>query len=485
MKRQIREGILFLMMILIFPAMIALGIFFIPPRYDNTFLGELKEKRERLAGLEGKKIVLIGGSSVVFGVDSELIHREFPEYEVVNFGMYAALGTKVMLDLSKDYIREGDLVLIIPEQQSQTLSMYFNGEYMWQALDGAFGMLSDIPWDNKKALLGAAPQFSAEKWKYLFTGTVPKPSGVYRRDSFDEYGDLDSSEAASNIMAGGFDENMPIRFEKEMLEEGFADYLNQYAKEAKERGAAVWYHFCPMNARAVVEESDVDGYYEYLQRCLDFDIAGNPHDCIMEAGWFYDTNFHLNSAGKRVFVKQLIKDMKAMLGDSSPTDIEIPEMPAAESDDKRSVPEERSEDGSCFQWETEGVETRVEGSREEKNILTLSHEAKTQKEELTVPLSCDGISIRRVNAELFSGNKKIRRIILQENIGFIEDGSFNGCDSLEVIELLESNPEKISVGQKLLEGTDCRIAVPAGSVNDYKLNYMWSVYGDRIVEAKE
>ena len=91
-----------------------------PPAYSDTFVGALNEKCDRLKEIEGEKIVVVGGSSVAFGVDSALLSR-YTGMPVVNFGLYAALGTKLMLDLSLPHIGEGDIVVISPELDPQTL----------------------------------------------------------------------------------------------------------------------------------------------------------------------------------------------------------------------------------------------------------------------------------------------------------------------------------------------------------------------------
>lgn len=44
----------------------------------------------------------------------------------------------------------------------------------------------------------------------------------------------------------------------------------------------------------------------------------------MEAGWFYDTNFHLNQAGRTFFTRQLIHDLKAEFSDTSLIEIDVP-----------------------------------------------------------------------------------------------------------------------------------------------------------------
>ena len=101
--------------------------FGLPVQFGDTFMGELKSKYERLKETSGKRIVLVGGSGVVFDCDSALMDDFFPSYEIVNFGMYAGLGTKAVMDLSENYIYEGDIVILSPEQSEQTFSDYFNG----------------------------------------------------------------------------------------------------------------------------------------------------------------------------------------------------------------------------------------------------------------------------------------------------------------------------------------------------------------------
>ena len=98
--------------------------FGIPDQFEKTFLGEFDDKVERLYEAEGEKIVIIGGSSVAFGVDAELLSEVLGK-PVVNFGLYATLGTKLMLDLSREYINEGDIIVLAHETDAQTYSLFF------------------------------------------------------------------------------------------------------------------------------------------------------------------------------------------------------------------------------------------------------------------------------------------------------------------------------------------------------------------------
>lgn len=442
--------------------------FLLPPQYDSTFLGELKYKCEALEQTKGSRIVFLGGSSVAFGVDSALVEKELPEYSVINFGMYAALGTKVMLDLSIDSFRSGDIVILSPEQEVQTLSNYFNGEAAWQALDGAFPLLARIDHSDLGRLAGHFPSFAARKFDYYIGDHAPNPGGVYSRDAFNQYGDIASKECTYNIMAYGYDKNTPIRFEAAMLDRDFTNYLNAFADKLKERGVTVWYRFCPMNGAAVEEGSDVDGYYELLQSRLNFYVIGDPKKSILEKEWFYDTNFHLNKSGKLVNTLQIIRDIKAMLGDSSATNITLPSKPVIV---KSSLIEGKNQDEGYFIYEVHEGELTVSGLTEEGG----------RREELIIPASHNGIPVTSVGDTVFQGNTVIQRITVQENIAAIADHAFEGCSALKSVKLESSSPEKCIVGQQLLAGTEAVIVVKEEVISNYKLNYFWSTYADRIV----
>ena len=468
MKKKLTVICIMLALLLSMPAVLLAWGLGLPAQYGGTFMGELKYKAELLENTPGPRIVLVGGSGVAFGVDSTLMERELPGYSAVNFGMYAALGTTVMLDLSEPYIREGDIVILIPEQQAQTLSGWFDPAVMWQGLDGAFDLLALLPGDKLAQLAGAFPEFAGRKFSYAVRGEPPRPQGVYRRDSFNERGDVADPLCARNEMPGGFDSNTPIRFDADMVTEEFARRVREYARAVTGNGAVLWYGFCPMNARAAEGTgSEIDAFYEALQEKLSLPLAGDPHNFILDAGWFYDTNFHPNSSGKTVYTRELIRAIKAMLGDSSPTDIALPAMPPMAGAE---LWEGDNRDGDCFNYE------------ELDGVLTVTGLTARGlgRESLTVPSAWNGLPVSAIGANAFAGAEHLREIVIQRNIRSIGDRAFDGCDLLERIILEQDIPSACRVGQELLEGTRARIYVPADALSAYRTDYFWSLYGAMI-----
>ena len=365
---------------------------------------------------------------MAFDCDSALMDDFFPSYEIVNFGMYAGLGTKAVMDLSENYIHEGDIVILSPEQSEQTFSDYFNGEYMWQAADGAFGMLRDLKSENFEAMLGNFPRFALEKLNYVMKRQKPQTDSIYQKKSFNTYGDIELDTCRENILPNGYDVNQKVRFTEDVVQPEFMDYMNDWAKRLEKKGAVVWYRYCPVNKLSVEDMDDLAAYDVFLRQKLDFPVIGNPENSLMEAEWFFDTNFHLNQPGKEVNTVQLIRDMKAMLGDDRAVTVELPEKPHRT-------------------WGEVSAETRIWTAKD---------------------------------SETYQGEETI---VIPENVTQIEDYAFSNCAGLKQIVLEQKDPSKCIVGQHLLDGTGAEILVPQMSVDSYKRNYFWSVYAGRIGEV--
>ena len=468
-KRLIAVIITFLCLPLVVMAVLSVFAFALPAQYGETFLGELKYKAERLRDTDGKRIIVIGGSSVAFGQDSALIEKYLPEYSVVNFGLYGDLGTKLMLDLAEREIRRDDIVIVSPEQDGQTLSLFFSGSAAWQAFDGDFSLLRGVKNEDAGALVGAFPHFAGRKAGYCLTGS-PEPSDIYRRASFEEHGDIKSGWRPYNIMPAGSDVTRKVSLSEAVVENDFVEYLNVFAKSLRSRGASVYYRLCPINAAAIEDGGDADAFYDYMYDALDFEFIGDPHNSVIAPEYFYDSNFHLNDSGVVVNTYNLIRDVKAVIGDSSPTDIAIPPPPEAPP----VATEGDNGDESMFVYEDTEKGCRIVG---------LTGDGKTRKK-LTVPALHDGKTVTGFTQNAFVGATELEELVLQENVGMIEDRSFEDCRSLEKVILLHSAPNKCIPGGDLFGSAKFGIYVPRKLLKSYRVSYFWAEYASRIYAAE-
>ncbi len=462
-------------------AALCLAAFATPPVYSETFVGELDEKYERLTSIKEPKIVLVGGSSLVFGVDSGMIER-YVGMPVVNFGLYAALGTKIMMDLSLANIREGDIVVLAPEMDPQTLSLYFSAETAFRAADDRPSMLLHVGKDNYGALLGSLWQFSAEKLGYLLRGERPHGTGVYASEYFNAYGDLDYPRE-ENIMGLYYDPNTIIRLTPATVSDAFADYVNDYVRKCRSRGATVVFGYCPMNRSALAEDTTVESvaaFEDYLARRLDCPVLGSVFDHVFDAGYFYDSNFHLNDAGVTAHTVALTKELLLLRGTPVFIAETAPEAPALPGIGYRyNGPADPN--AAYFTSELTDFGVRLTG---------LTEAGKAQKE-LTIPVAADGNRVVLLGAGFLKDGGAEKIVIpqgfeqfvndTQSSMLTIENDAFadSGVREIWIYDRWEATimPPATFIGATV----DFVIHVPAGS--EYNSGYFWSEryhYGKKL-----
>ena len=469
MGRRYLRAALCILIALTVPLTLVFCAFALPPQYGETYLAGLPLKWDRLRSARSPRILLVGGSGAAFDVRCDLLEEELPGYEAVNFGLYAGLGTTVMLDLAMTQIREGDIVIFMPELSGQTLSAFFGAEAMWQAADGRFDLLTALGSPYRNALLSAFPAFAASKLRLYRDDAAPAGDGIYARSSFNAYGDIDAPGRERNVMPGGFDGNMPIRFDPSLPDEAFLARVHAAAAACERAGARLYYRFCPMNAAAIPpgEADRLGDFAAALRDRLDCEILGDPSESVMESGWFFDTNFHLNAAGAVAATAMLARDLKTALGGDASVSITVPDMPAPET---LSASDGDDRDEDCFLFEQADGGWRIVGLTAEG----------LSRERLTVPVSHGGQPVLGFEAGVFAGSGRLREIVLQENVRSIPDGAFDGCHALERITVRNEAPATCSVGAGLLAGTDALGYVPSGRVSAYCTDYFWAVHADRI-----
>lgn len=482
MKNMKKSWIRFIAFLLAFalPVLAVSSIVFVTPsRFDETFLGEFEKKVDRLYEAEGEKIIFVGGSSLAFGLDADLLSKTLGK-TVINFGLYATLGTKVMMDYTRDAIGEGDIIVIAPEMNEQTWSLYFNAEAMWQALDGNFSDIRYLSSDDYPAMLGSFWKFAVSKAKYFTQELNVSGLGIYQASSFDEYGFIaNNRDKDYNTMPGGFDSGKPITFSTDIISDEFIDYVNEYTEYAESKGAKVYLSTCPLNESAVpldLTMDDIDAYIAFLNESFDCEVLGNPGNMIYPSGYFFDSNFHMNSAGAILHTSQLALDLAPILGLSeSDVQIDVPEAPEIPVDD------------TVYEYDANEVYFTFAVSPDGVVSITGLSDLGKEQTALCTPVAYEGKKVSRIAPDAFNGGSSIKVLTITDNISKIQNGAFRGADSLMHIHVLSetctTEPEDNDAAMKMLEGLpkDCRFYVPAHVLDTYKNNYFWYVYADYIL----
>ena len=471
-KQHIISLIVTLLCLIAIPISILAVGFGLPAQYSETYYGELSYMFNRLKNGKEGKIVFVGNSALAFGVRSDLVSQEINR-EVVNFGLYGAIGTKAMMDLSKVGIKKNDIVILAPEISPQGLSLYFSAENIWYSVDGHYEMLNYIGKDNKEKMVGNYVAFASKKFINATKKQTINVEGVYTQSSFnnengEEVGYM-TYERPYNMMLNGFDSNSMITFNKDYLSDDFIDYVNDYASFINKKGASIFFGFVPMNQLAITSsKEDIDSFYTELQKKLNFPILGNPHQYCFDFDWFYDNNCHLNSSGVYIYNHQLVEDLKVVFANSSATNIDIPEKPVIPIPD---FEEGDNSDIDCFNYEEDS---------DGYSVISLTEIGKN-KTSLIIPSTYNDKPIISFKADVFKNNTTISEVLVPTNIRGLFDYSFDGCTNLMRIVLQNTDPNKINVGMALLDGApNCNIYVKEAVYNNFVNHYNWGYYRNKL-----
>ena len=477
----------------------------LPSQFDELYFGELADKYARLRSLENeKKIVVIGGSSVPFGIDSARI-EEVTGYAVVDFGLYGPLGTAIMMDLTRGYIHEGDIVILAPETDNQTMSLTFNGEGMWECCDSDFTMLFQIRARDWGEMLGSFWSYAEKKYQFYLNGKA-QPDGIYSHASFNEYGDIGYSLRTANIMDGMIDPDTVIDLDPAIIDEEYIDFVNDYTRYCEKRGAQVYFSWPPMNSLAI--RQDLDGilaFATYVRDRFDAPLISGITQYIMAPEYFYDTNYHLIDTGVAIHTARLAQDIVNIVGGGTMVEVVIPE-PTAAADSGNTASGEASADGTLSPAGASAesaVPTPVptpeivgssrdadyflcEAYNEGLLVTGLTDEGK-QQTELEVPWLINGEKVIAIDSNTFDGCDSLRTIYIQSNIGRIMQGAFDGAPRLREIHIDNEDGANVLIpGSGLFDNvpTGTKVYVPADSYGLYLGDYFWANYNDRLEKEK-
>ena len=479
MKSRWINSVIFFSLLTLLPGILLLFGATLPSLYQDSYYAELPDMVERLYRTEGKKIVLVGGSNLAFGLDGTLLENVLRqrgyEYTVCPLGLYAAVGTSAMLSLSQNALGEGDMVILAIEPTSETMSCYFGATAFWKCAEEAPELLTRLNREQTAAIVGNYIPYLQERCAIVRSENYPKATGAYSKAAFDENCRMTYSRDG-NTLTLGYDMSTPIDLIAVTISEDFAAQVREYCQSAEKKGAAVYLTFSPMNRSALTDESEnaIGGYFSLCNTMFPCSSISDPHTYIMDSGWFYDSNFHLNSAGAQLRTLLLATDILAQLGDFKVLDCEYPDMPesiAAISD--TFVVDE----GGCFTFISVGNEAGyfVSGLTEEGYMST----------SLIIPETYHGKPVAGITSTALKEAGQLEELWIPATVEALPDGLFQDCSSLARL-VLEHSEIPCSISTNGLDGLEqIRIFVPANAYTLYRDGYgceinPWSRYLEQI-----
>ncbi len=284
------------------------------PRYMKS-LATFGKKYERLIQTTGKKrIVVLAGSNVQYGVDSDYMETLFDnKYNVVNFGTDGNMNVAFFLDAIAPLLTKNDVVIFAPEQYGK-YAYHVNGNPemnypTFQGIATCYNLLENVNVANYKGVFGAIAQYCA------VSANMPALSWGEPNKFLDEYGDLKTLTSDMNSPTYRKGANGYFRFDDTVILAEHISHLNRVIDTAKASGATVVFTHPSMNINNIepthLNTAAYTSYNRWIAQTVHCQLIGDVQNYMYEGKYFYNTDYHLNAVGRKLHTERLAKDLIA------------------------------------------------------------------------------------------------------------------------------------------------------------------------------
>ncbi len=292
---------------------------------DTTDYGRASILKHDLLAMDApRKIVLVGGSNLSFGIDSNVL-TEITGCPVVNMGMNGYFGARFMTEEVKPYLKPGDIVVMAWEYDNyfKTVDGASNDLLMvTKANPNTFNYLTT---EQKLGVISQYPQVAQQK--------IVRVIGDLHQMTRELRGKMSGEEEAvadPHAFDGGYSGFDPKTGDLHghlqsvslpepadgaditavPMDPGVLPLMRAFANEQEARGVNVMVSFTAV----------MDSYYRKHQPVLDKldtdlkvnfpkEVEGSVTDYMFAKPLHFDTVYHLNAEGRAIRSQRLAQDI--------------------------------------------------------------------------------------------------------------------------------------------------------------------------------
>lgn len=299
----------------------------VPPVYSGSYYDTFPDKYDRLAGLsDDAKIVLFSGSSTRFGYDSAYLDDAFPNYEIVNMGVFAYTNALPQLDLIRKNMKEGDILIHSPEfdaAKRQFCTTNAFDDKFFNMIESDYDLLAELDYKDYEGVLSAFTTFQKtrkgmEAKSYSVSAADFDEDGLQvSSPSYNEYGDYIVYRPNSTDDAPIYD--LPLRYTAGSFpKDSYINPLNAVYDKFASDGIRVFFTYAPRNRAALSDDSDSNALAEldaWLRGSLHAEVISPIEDSLYPGRYLFGTDNHLSTDGVKIRSERLRRDLKEVLDD--------------------------------------------------------------------------------------------------------------------------------------------------------------------------
>ncbi len=280
------------------------GLFLpVTPRASKSLLAASIQKDSLMQNVDSPRIIFIGGSNLSFGLNSQMI-KDSLCVNPINTGIHAGIGLIYMLNNALQYIREGDIVILIPEYE------HFYGNFAYGS-EELLRLIFDIN-TSKVKLLNAKQVIRIIPYlpKYTISKFKSKEYHNYQEDkhysvtSFNEYGDVYTHWGLRRQV---FEMARPLgnNFNHSVINK-----IKMFQAEVEKKHAHFYVSFPALQDLSYMCSEEQIARVESCYLKNGFRILGTSERYMIPDSMMFNTPGHLNKKGVDYRTTMLLNDFK-------------------------------------------------------------------------------------------------------------------------------------------------------------------------------
>lgn len=318
--------------------------FFLKTPFYNSWIQYLYNYNDfYLKNVHGRKIIVLGGSNVHYGIRTSDIEKAFG-IPCVNMGIYGSFGMDLqyLLYRAKNYIQKGDIVIIAPEYDTLSVNKNYNRGKLFYLLECDKKYFNSLPFSEKLSNINNLKLFDLieglqQQFCYfvLFNFNKNHQTNSLTDRIKEQIYSLVQKKMAHYLLPPPVNKNCDgtnnLKEKKLEVKEDIKKHINPYIintvyqetselillKEFKqwcdERGVILFVTYESVLYLKHFDKPRWQKYFSFLEnyyRQNHITTLGKPQDFLYSEKYMYDTPHHLNQQGMSLRTEKIIKELK-------------------------------------------------------------------------------------------------------------------------------------------------------------------------------
>ena len=267
---------------------------------------------------ENPKVLFVGGSNVLFGVDSKQFSQS-TGIPSINFGCAAGMGPELILDLISNHLSSEDLVVMNWEYEHFRFerSGIIDLTYLNLLMSYQHEFKRKLPFIDQRHLSLSTP-FSHFREAVLCHFNPLVDNNIYRCNwLIDNEGNVRSNRGVQISKKELIASPSSLLTTEITFTSDIKDIFSNFVKDCRKRNVQLFASWPNTFANPVYFENEiVDANIKTIRRfwnSMGVEVVGNYKDSMLESEYFYDTVYHLNAEGVRLRTEKLTSQLKPYL----------------------------------------------------------------------------------------------------------------------------------------------------------------------------